>query len=410
LSENQSSLRFSLEESVWFKRGQEVEELLSISLDPHITIQEQEQYIVIQGNLFLSGEFRNNAKTVEEEDFSWQKKYVHTLEYRDQDGVYEFNHQFPVDITIPKEKVEDVSNLDVSIDSFDYDLLDDLCLKLNADLTIYGLQNEEEYTSVEEAEPVFRNQSDDKEDDEIDDEEDDSTYQSEKEQHNQEEEELIPIYNLSRNDTADYQEAEEEEENKEEEELYQPFNVEVRKVPNENEYSTTEQGPSVAFDVHQTQPEHENSFNSYEFSQSLLDESLERKKKKKANVLEEESSSSSFMEIELVQDESPNVQYEEVSVEEETIVEELEATDNNKKKKKKEKYESISLTDFFARKQDEKAAKLRMCIVQSGETLDYLAEKYNISVQQILRMNHMETNQSVSEGQVLYIPSYAGKK
>jgi len=116
------------------------------------------------------------------------------------------------------------------------------------------------------------------------------------------------------------------------------------------------------------------------------------------------------MEIELVQDESPNVQYEEVSVEEETIVEELEATDNNKKKKKKEKYESISLTDFFARKQDEKAAKLRMCIVQSGETLDYLAEKYNISVQQILRMNHMETNQSVSEGQVLYIPSYAGKK
>ena len=73
MSENQSSLRFSLEESVWFKRGQEVEELLSISLDPHITIQEQEQYIVIQGKLFLSGEFRNNAEAVEEEEDSWQK-------------------------------------------------------------------------------------------------------------------------------------------------------------------------------------------------------------------------------------------------------------------------------------------------------------------------------------------------
>ena len=47
-----------------------------------------------------------------------------------------------------------------------------------------------------------------------------------------------------------------------------------------------------------------------------------------------------------------------------------------------------------------------MVIVQNGETLDYLADKYEISVQQILRMNHLEINQDVYEGQVLYIPSY----
>lgn len=398
MSENQSSLRFSLEESVWFKRGQEVEELLSISLDPHITIQEQEQYIVIQGKLFLSGEFKNNVELAEEEEDSWQKKYVHTLDYREEDGVYEFKHQFPVDITIPKEKVEDVSHLDVTVDSFDYDLLEDLCLKLNADLTISGLRNEDEHTSEEEIEPVsaFRNQPEDEQDYE----KDDSSYQSEYEEQSQEEEELIPIYNLSRNDTAEYEE--------EEEELYEPFNVEVRKAPNENEYSTNEHGPSVAFDVHQTNPEHQNLYNAYQYSPSTFDESLDRKKKK-AIVPEDESSSSSFTEIELVQDESPYVQYAEVSIEEQNMVEEVEVTEDSKKKKKKEKYESISLTDFFARKQDEKNAKLRMCIVQSGETLDFLAEKYNISVQQILRMNHMETNQSVSEGQVLYIPSYAEK-
>ncbi len=48
--EQQSCLRFSLEEAIWFKKGQEVEELLSISLDPHITIQEQEQYVLIRGS------------------------------------------------------------------------------------------------------------------------------------------------------------------------------------------------------------------------------------------------------------------------------------------------------------------------------------------------------------------------
>ncbi|KQL53384.1 hypothetical protein AN964_07675 [Heyndrickxia shackletonii] len=407
MSENQSSLRFSLEESVWFKRGQEVEELLSISLDPHITIQEQEQYIIIQGKLFLSGEFRNNAEVVDEEEVSWQKKYVHTLEYREEEGVYEFNHQFPVDITIPKEKVENVSNLDVTVDSFDYDLLDNLCLKLNADLTISGLRNEEEDNSVEELQQVssYRNQVDTDQDDENGELEYDSSNPVDLEEQYHEDEELIPIYNLSRNDNADYDDEEAEEE--EEEELYQPFNVEVRKDPNEDVYDSDEQGPSVAFDVHHTNPQNQNPYNVYPFSQSPLDESLERKKKK---AIEKDEESSSFTEIELVHDESPNKHYEELTFEEKDIVEEVEVTDESKKKKKKTKYESISLTDFFARKQEEKAAKLRMCIVQSGETLDFLAEKYNISVQQILRMNHMETNQSVSEGQVLYIPSYAGKK
>jgi len=45
---NQSCLRFSLEESVWFQRGQEVAELISISLDPDITIQENDQYVTIK--------------------------------------------------------------------------------------------------------------------------------------------------------------------------------------------------------------------------------------------------------------------------------------------------------------------------------------------------------------------------
>jgi len=328
------------------------------------------------------------------------EKYVHTIEYREEEGVFEFNHQFPVDITIPKEKVENVSILDVTVDSFDYDLLENLCLKLNADLTISGLRNEEEDNLAEELQPVpsYRNQADTEQDDENGEFENESANQDELEEQYHEEEELIPIYNLTRNDNANYDDEEEEDE-----ELYQPFNVEVRKVPNEGGYDTGEQGPSV----HQTNPHNQNPYNVYPFSQSPLDETLERKKKK-AIVQDEESSS--FTEVELVHEESPNIHYEELSFEEKDMVEEVDVTEDSKKKKKKSKYESISLTDFFARKQDEKAAKLRMCIVQSGETLDLLAEKYDISVQQILRMNHMETNQSVSEGQVLYIPSYAGKK
>ena len=47
--ENESYLRFSLEESVWFQKGQEVEELYSISLDPNVTVTENDHYVYIEG-------------------------------------------------------------------------------------------------------------------------------------------------------------------------------------------------------------------------------------------------------------------------------------------------------------------------------------------------------------------------
>lgn len=64
----QSYLRFSLEESVWFKRGQEVAEFLSISLDPVISVDEYDQYITIRGALELSGEFRQAGEGQAEAD------------------------------------------------------------------------------------------------------------------------------------------------------------------------------------------------------------------------------------------------------------------------------------------------------------------------------------------------------
>lgn len=44
-------LQFSVEESICFQKGQEVSELLSISLDPDITVQEVNDYVSIRGSL-----------------------------------------------------------------------------------------------------------------------------------------------------------------------------------------------------------------------------------------------------------------------------------------------------------------------------------------------------------------------
>ena len=104
---NQSYLRFSLEESIWFQTGQEVAELVSISLDPSITIQESDQYVTIKGSLELSGEYNRDDYELEEElDYFSNPKFVQSVEVRGE-GVYLFSHHFPVEITIPKNRIRE---------------------------------------------------------------------------------------------------------------------------------------------------------------------------------------------------------------------------------------------------------------------------------------------------------------
>ncbi|MED4866065.1 LysM peptidoglycan-binding domain-containing protein [Heyndrickxia faecalis] len=724
MPQNQSSIRFSLEELIWFKKGQEVEELLSISLDPHITIQELEQYVVIKGNLYLAGEYIGCGEE-EGEDVLF-RKYVQAVQYREEDGIFEFYQSFPVDVTIPKTRIADIEDLDVNIEGFDYQFHGTDCLKINADIAIEGIlqdRDEEEdeaetapYPDLNGRKPYL--------------DEPDATYQapfshSEWSLSEQEEESAEPPRHFMEEAEsfeevplrAD-EEKEEEDESHADPELYTPFTIESRVVPEESvaqpepytnelnvlapvelpeeeeesllpeaggkgpesaswqaetaapvrdewhaepEFSGKNESASLAEselvqnewhaeadlpgknesaslaesepvrDEWHAEPEFpgknesaslaeselvqnewhaeedlpgKNEFASLAESEPVRDEwhaepgfsgknesasiaesepvrdewhaepgfsgknesaSLAESgvmqnewhaeadlpgKNESASIAESEpvrdewhaepgfsgknesaslaesgavqnewhaeadlpgkNESASIVESEQVQnewqagpefpgknesasiaesepvrnewqadpvrdeghpeqelsgktasafrtesktalneeslkpddagktepvfrieskamedessaylkqespekDESSSVASSETIAEEspesgEKIEEVPEEKDSAAKKKKKQKYESISLADFFARRDEEKPAKLKVCIVQSGETLDQLAEKYNINVQQILRMNHLEVNQDVYEGQVLYVPANA---
>ncbi|BCB05019.1 stage VI sporulation protein D [Bacillus sp. KH172YL63] len=385
--EQQSCLRFSLEESIWFKKGQEVEELLSISLDPHITIQEQEQYVLIRGSLDLSGEYLPTSLREEEDDgFEGGGKFVQTVEKREK-GEYEFVHRFPVDVTIPKNRIASLGDIDVYVESFDYHVPENACLKLNADLTITGIYGEQqthtpleaEYGREEEFEPLYRSAA---------------VAEVEEEVETEEEREEVFEYGIYSESDETSTVEEEEAESEAEEEEYRPFSLEGKTPPKEAEDEIPVQ---IQYDA---QPAHtyeeidyrkENVFQlpQHELSESSEEQHAEPKavytpppKPKAQEAEEEESSSSSSAEME----------------------ESGEEQDEKKKTKGKKKYETISLTDFFARKEEEKGATLRVCIVQEGETLDFIAEKYDLTIPQLLRVNQLEANQDVYVGQVLYIP------
>ncbi|XXM72279.1 stage VI sporulation protein D [Lysinibacillus sphaericus] len=392
--DQQSCLRFSLEESIWFKKGQEVEELLSISLDPHITIQEQEQYVLIRGTLDLSGEYLPATKRDEEgvDEFEASGKFVQIVEKREK-GENEFVHRFPVDVTIPKNRIANLGDIDVFVESFDYVVPENACLKLNADLTITGIYGEQqthtplevEYKEEELYAPLHRSAAFADAPVEEEEVEQSECYDRDEESYDQEE------VNVSfEEDESGYDDSLSEA--VESPDDYQPFSLEGRTPPAEEE---DEIPVHIQYDSHSAQEESyfrkENVFElpEHELSESSQEQEVPQPASEQMNMQKQEP-------VQEVEAEEESSSMEEEAEEEPTA---------KKKKIKGKKYESISLTDFFARKEEERAAMLRVCIVQEGETLDHIAEKYDLTIAQLLRVNHLEANQDVYSGQVLYIPN-----
>ncbi|MCP8967331.1 stage VI sporulation protein D [Ectobacillus ponti] len=288
-----ASLRFSLKESVWFQKGQEVAQLLSISLDPDITIQERDYEVVIKGELLLTGEYL--ADETEEPAFSLRElspvRTVDRIEQRD-DGINELYHAFPLEISIPRSRVNMVEDLVVDIESFDYELPEKGCLRLLADLYISGLCEEDE-----------------------------------RKPENHEEENEVPIA------TADF----------EEEDLFEPFQLEMRRTP------AVEEPPAVP-QIPQREP--------------------------------------ASPQVELFG--RPDKPQEQPKKEEEPVYSQR---DEN----------ALYLTKLFGKNEEEAFSKVRMYFVQQGDTLESIADKYGVQVQQLYRLNHTE-DLYVSQGQILYVP------
>jgi stage VI sporulation protein D len=381
--ENQSCLRFSLEESLWFRKGQEVAELMSISLDPDITIQENDQYVTIRGSLELTGEYKSyeDNDSSEDENVSNQK-YIERVDTQEE-GSCEFSHRFPVDITIPNNRIQSIYDIDVIVESFDYSIPERSCLKLTAELMISGLydtsvqeeQEREEVTETIEEEPqyevVHRYQAEDQPD----------LFQEKEE----------PQYEVVHRYQSEFHQdlLDEEEEQSEDSFL---FEVEARKQSEEEKVEVFPTFPNFNYEA----PEEPSYLQE---ARSEVSEPVEEEMVEQENVLEE----------------APKEPVAEVETE--TIQEESSSSPEEQKhpktslKQKLSKKKTMTLTEFFARKEESSdQARLKVCIVQKGDTLEGLAERYDVSVSNILKVNNLELNQDVYEGQVLYVPAVFAKK
>ncbi|MGG3450839.1 hypothetical protein [Domibacillus aminovorans] len=113
----------SIEEGVVFPDGESVEELLSISLDPQLTMDSKDEGTVLTGTIEVTGEY---CIVTEEEE-----------------NIRQFFRHIPVHAFIPPDR-RIADDTDIQIHSFDYDVQKPDRLVLAAELAVVVSLKEEE--------------------------------------------------------------------------------------------------------------------------------------------------------------------------------------------------------------------------------------------------------------------------
>ncbi len=143
MTEPPNGLRFDIYERVHLPEDvAAIDELEEIELVPHMQVLPREDNILLSGNLLLSGVYRAQHS----------------------DETAQLTHWIPVEITLPLNRVQNVDEIGVEIDNFDVDLLSTRSLNVTGVLALRGLQasssqepiwKDDSFTVVHQARPSY---------------------------------------------------------------------------------------------------------------------------------------------------------------------------------------------------------------------------------------------------------------
>jgi stage VI sporulation protein D len=406
LSQN-NRLQFSVEETVSFEKGHEVGELLSISIEPDILVQEMNDYVLLRGYLELTGEYHVSDEQ-EEHELEITSRMVQSVRLHE-DGTAELEHRFPVDITIPLYKVGHLNDIFVFIDAFDYRLDHSNVLTIQADLAIEGLLDEAN-EFVHEKTDYITNAAEERigESEYVKASEEPGAEAARTEVHEPHSEPELEV-EPELNHVQEFQE--------------------LKARAQQDNQDVSEPAPAVLEQVQadKFEAEAEEDFAlSYRSFPSEF-ESSEKPFFSEPNLLKELVQDESIFEIEVKKNNDPAAQEREIDEEEsykekgsypDFTFQSSEATHEQEPElvreaenevdhvHERENDNSLYLTKLFTKQEEEEFSRLKMYIVQQDDTIDLICERYDLNVQNLIRVNSLSPDDDVKEGQILFIPEY----
>jgi stage VI sporulation protein D len=351
LLNNEEVFSFELHESLFFERGQEVSEMLGISLEPEISIQQFNEYVSIRGVIELHGEYQKVPANEDNKPDLLELEDNHSYRYLEKikdtaAGRAEFLHRFPVEISVPTYRIPDINNVSVRIDTFDYEIPDNRELNLKSTIAIHGIKNVAELPRDEQTADALTHEEDNLESFEF--EMNNESFETNEEINQVEEVEEL-------------EDASEEDKKRWKYTKSQTF----------KEFFTDDQGDPKEVD--------------------LLDEEVEEVEEAVEEVLEKE------VDVLVTDTTGSQEQAESVS--------DLEADVETHDKDRDETLKGMDyIADMFRTDEEsEEFTRLQLCIVQEKDTLETIAERYQVPKLQLVKQNRLEDDHLL-EGQLLSIP------
>lgn len=158
MKQGEDKITFEVQESLFFESGQEIAEMVSISLDPDIVVQAYKDDIQIRGIILLQGEYKKEIDSYMEQSYTEEDaaiRYIEKVMDGDNEETAMFSHRFPVEISVPPYRVQQLEQISVSVDAFDYELPSSNKLHVYASLHIHGI-NPEPSTLTKQAETQLK--------------------------------------------------------------------------------------------------------------------------------------------------------------------------------------------------------------------------------------------------------------
>ncbi len=325
---------FQLDESLWFKEGQGVRELLGISLEPEITIEQLQNEVRLLGTVELTGEYLPDQERNQYEEIpTVQSIRVISEVERGEEGVHYFSHSFPVEITVPNERVHDVNTVLVEIENFDYELPATNQLRLQAQMNINGIRQPKTNEIADEDETF-----------------DESTT-------------IGPVN-------------------------YHPQNTQERPTVDQRET------PIVSLNDDQSHQGADESSGRWTYKKTQTFNEFFGKEEKNEEAFQEPDESTSGWEMNTVIESSSSS----------SVANKSSASSEEESSDEKASVHGIKqiFKHLFPNREDS-YTQMKMYIVQEDETLATIAERYEISLSKLEKMN--ANRESISPGQIVYIPS-----
>ncbi|SFS58242.1 LysM peptidoglycan-binding domain-containing protein [Paenibacillus sp. BC26] len=399
-----SGLRFDIYERVHLpEEVAAIDELDEIELVPRIGIVQQDEQVLLKGHLLLTGVYRAQDEPLAEQSLE---------------------HWIPVEITLPLNRIHRLDDISVEIDNFDVDLLSTRTLNITGVLSLLGIEIEqsEPAESWQREEPITVVHS--READEA----------PQLTQYDYEQRRLAAEYERQAVEEAALREAAEneaiaarasawarEQERQEalnresqaalfqvpiaEPTVYEPSQIAVNASASEQQEAVIvpaaaereqplvrpqAQAAAVTADVQQYG---DVSASEAESARKQMRVALASKQAED----EADQQSAGGVGFRALLQSSRREQEARAAAEQ---VAEAKAAEARKSSGDEIEWKNL----FYGRAGDEQSfRKLRICIVQREETLDVIAGRYQLQAREIALYNRL-SDQSVSEGQVLYIP------